>query len=133
MLIAGTRRDAANALNALVNRYDAEGSIWMPWHGFSADASNRFAHLCPAGFLMDAPARSAKSMFEADLADRLRQRTWSALILNDLRRGFVSDRCTRLLKQGYEEVPFPIKDPENLTMLTGKRTHPSRLFVRRHR
>ncbi len=126
-------RGAADAFNALVNHYETEGSVWMPWHSFSVDSSNRFAHLCPAGFLMDGPARSAKSMFEANVAEHLRERIWAALIVDDLSRGFVSDRCTELLRLGYEEIAFPIGDSECLTMLTGKRTYPCRLFVRRNR
>ncbi|MFQ5502485.1 MAG: ArnT family glycosyltransferase [Phycisphaerae bacterium] len=126
------RRNAADKLNALVERYSDDSSVWMPWHSFNTGSSNHYAHLCPTGFLVDGAERSAKSIFEADLADHLRQRSWSVLILNDLSHGFVSDRCTQLLKQGYEEVAFPIADPEILTMLTGKRTHPGRLFVRRN-
>lgn len=130
--LAGSEREkAVNELKTVVAHYSANGPVWVPAHSFDPVAERSFAHLCPAGFLMDAPQFPAKSMFETELATHLERKTWSAIILDDTRNQFVSDRCTRLLTTNYEEIEFPIENPEAGGTLTGKRTYPRRLFIRR--
>ena len=125
------RRQAVAQIDAVIARYSAEGPVWMPYHSFTPAGQSSFAHLCPVGFLMDARDFPAKSMFEADLAGHLERRHWSAIILDGEGDRFVSDRCTALLHEGYAEVALGLDNPEACGSLVGKRTHPSRLFVRR--
>jgi hypothetical protein len=125
------RGQAVAELDRLTARYAEEGPVWVPYHSTFSRPRGSFAHLCPVGFLMDAPGHRAKSMFEEDLARNLARRTWSAIILDRTPDGFVSERCARLLKTHYEEVPLPIAEPQRTATLVGKRTHPQFLFVRR--
>ncbi|MCG8407128.1 MAG: glycosyltransferase family 39 protein [Phycisphaerales bacterium] len=125
-LAAGEKRQAVTELDAIVSHHEADGPVWIPSHSFEA-----FAHQCPAGFLMDAPGFQAKTLFESDLVAHLRNKTWSAVILNGSRDRFVSELSWQSLIENYEEIELPIKNPQENTTLTGKRTFPQRLFVRR--
>lgn len=123
------RYAAIRSLQTELSNLQSRTNIWMPSHTVFSNISNPYAHLCPAGFLMDAPAFPAKSLFEADVARHLEQRTWDAIILDDWKGRFVSDRCTGLLRANYHETRWLTDHPEECTTLSGKRTYPQHIFI----
>lgn len=130
-LAASRRHRAVAELQNLVSQFGHQGPVWIPAHSGLYPHSDHYAHLCPVGFTMDAPGRPARTMLEDDIAQRLRNREWSAIILDDPRDRFISERIWNLLNQYYEEQPWPIRDVASLAMLSGKKSVPCRLFVRR--
>ncbi|MBK8269171.1 MAG: hypothetical protein IPK83_13040 [Planctomycetes bacterium] len=125
------RQTAINQLQALIDKYAPGGPVWIPAHSGILPHADAHAHLCPIGFTIDAPDRPARSIFVRDVAEHLQRATWSAIILDDPRDRFISPRCWELLSKSYVEMPFPIDKPQALAMLSGKKTGPTRLFVRR--
>ncbi len=130
-LAMGARRKAADKLEKRVAALSADGPVWMPYHSFSGSTGGAFAHLCPAGFLMDDASFPAKTLFRQDVARHLERRTWAAIVLDGDEGRFVSEQCTELLAAGYEESPVSKEITDGCMALTGKRTSPQRVYIRR--
>ncbi len=125
------RAKAVAELQQLVNQYAASGPVWIPAHSGVMPNADHYAHLCPIGFTVDTENFPARSLLESDVLARLGQQHWSAIILDDPRDKFISPAVWKTLIRTYEEMPWPIRNPDRLSSLTGKITRPSRLFVRR--
>ncbi len=128
-LAMGERQAAAAELDKQIAGLSAEGPAWMPYHSFDVSRGG-FAHLCPAGFLMDDDSYPAKTLFEQDVARHLERRTWAAIVLDGDEGRFVSERCTALLAAGYAQSRLGRHIADGCTALTGKRTGPQRVYIR---
>ncbi len=127
----GERKAAVAELQALIDEYAANGPVWLPAHAGVLPNAMGYAHLCPAGFMIDADGFPIKSIFTADVVRRLDRQEWSAIILDNPRDHFISQPIWASLIANYREAPWPLGDPDRLVSLSGKITAPRRLFVRR--
>lgn len=129
----GDRKAAVAELQALIDEHAASGPVWLPAHAGVLPNAIGYAHLCPAGFMIDADGFPIKSIFTADVIRRLDRQEWSAIILDNPRDHFISQPIWESLITNYREAPWPLGDPDRLVSLSGKITAPRRLFIRRER
>ncbi|HWL92902.1 MAG TPA: glycosyltransferase family 39 protein [Phycisphaerae bacterium] len=125
------RKLALAELRTLVDKLARHGSVWIPAHAGALPNAEGYAHLCPAGFMIDAANFPIKSIFTADVIRRLAAREWAAIILDSRDDRFISEPIWQSLAENYRELSWPLGDPDRLVSLSGKITAPRRLFVRK--
>jgi hypothetical protein len=125
--IPGARdREAGDSLVRLIR--ELPGEVFVPGRGhLTALAGKRpFAHAMAIDDVFRGTDGEAAAALEESIGTALRQRRFGALLFDETPREHLVD-----IAAGYEHRGRLLQDPEALLPVTGLRTRPEELYVRR--